>query len=833
MRGPVRGKRLLIILGFVALGALPALADDFFSSSPGPLSQSHGALDNQNSCNDCHVNGSKDLDNTKCLNCHDHNNLRDRINAGKGFHASGLVKGKQCQTCHIEHKSRAYDIMGWKNIQGGDKNFNHDLTGWKLNGKHATTDCTDCHKAKDKQGLRVYMGTDRLCGACHAKDQPHKFEQSERDKLACERCHGESVWKPAKAPGDQKFNHDDRKDAAMPLIGSHKDVACAKCHPKSVFNLPFPKPDNCGNAGCHQSPHEGHLFGTRPCEWCHSPSFKTLKIQNFDHTEKTRFDLGPAHKQIKCYDCHTKALGEGRPTGACEICHAKDNHHAGRFKEFGDPPKCGTCHPSGGPKFVPSAFNHAKNTRFKLEYKHLEVGCRGCHRGGSPSDFEDFRDLIDGKGRVDCMGCHAHKKVHADDENPKGKYKDHAVCTPGVKTSCRCLECHMHPGDPTIDKGESNKERQNAHGPNGTFPLLKNHKGVPCQNCHTGRDKAGKTSFSGLKPNCNAAGQCHEDSLHKGSLGDHCLACHTGGTWDALKFDHQQPFPDDAKGEVKQFQLKGEHLKNKCEECHPKRDFAAAHPQCSAEGCHAEDDAHKGRLGDKCEQCHVETGDNIFNHNAMSAFHLDGKHLEVRCADCHPTMTFKPRPTNCFGCHPEPKVHKGQYGTQCEQCHTTATFVDVKPLHDVGDFSLKGAHDNIACERCHKDNRPLAGSGNLCLNCHRQDDIHNNSLSPRCGECHTQWSFAPARFDHTRVGCTLTGLHRTIACFDCHKNGNFAGLLPNCVSCHRDDAFRAGQAGGIDHTAQTTCSLCHNPNTWATASGTSNAAGFGRDSVCR
>ena len=63
------------------------------------------------------------------------------------------------------------------------------------------------------------------------------------------------------------------------------------------------------------------------------------------------------------------------------------------------------------------------------------------------------------------------------------------------------------------------------------------------------------------------------------------------------------------------------------------------------------------------------------------------------------------------------------------------------------DFSLRGMHDNIACERCHKDNRPLAGSGNLCINCHRQDDVHNNSLSPRCGECHTQWSFTPARFD--------------------------------------------------------------------------------------
>ena len=253
-----------------------------------------------------------------------------------------------------------------------------------------------------------------------------------------------------------------------------------------------------------------------------------------------------------------------------------------------------------------------------------------------------------------------------------------------------------------------------------------------------------------------------------------------------------------------------------------------------------DDDAHKGRLGNKCEQCHVETGDNIFNHNTMSAFRLDGKHLDVRCADCHPSITFKPRPTNCFGCHPEPQVHKGQYGTACEQCHSTRSFADIKPLHDVGDFSLKGMHDNIACERCHKDNRPLAGSGNLCINCHRQDDIHNNSLSPRCGECHTQWSFAPARFDHATVGCNLTGLHRTLACNSCHKGGNYATIGAECDSCHLADAVRVGAAVSTNGHGpihpMPMCGNCHNPNSWApanTSTGRDSRPGFGRNSVCR
>jgi len=58
--------------------------------------------------------------------------------------------------------------------------------------------------------------------------------------------------------------------------------------------MPAADPDSCGNSGCHQSVHDGHLFGARECEWCHSPTFKSFKQQYakdmpfFDHSERTR-----------------------------------------------------------------------------------------------------------------------------------------------------------------------------------------------------------------------------------------------------------------------------------------------------------------------------------------------------------------------------------------------------------------------------------------------------------------------------------------------------------------------------------------------------------------
>src|SRR5574338_549141 len=103
MRGAVPGRILAMRLWLIALVLCVAgrvyAQGDFFNSSPGPLSASHAALDNNDHCTDCHVGNTKDLSNDKCLGCHDHNDLRDRINAGKGFHASEKVKGKQCSTC--------------------------------------------------------------------------------------------------------------------------------------------------------------------------------------------------------------------------------------------------------------------------------------------------------------------------------------------------------------------------------------------------------------------------------------------------------------------------------------------------------------------------------------------------------------------------------------------------------------------------------------------------------------------------------------------------------------------------------------------------------------
>lgn len=68
------------------------------------------------------------------------------------------------------------------------------------------------------------------------------------------------------------------------------------------------------------------------------------------------------------------------------------------------------------------------------------------------------------------------------------------------------------------------------------------------------------------------------------------------------------------------------------------------------------------------------------------------------------------------------------------------------------------------------------------------------------------------------------GLHRTLPCADCHKNGNFGGVSPLCVSCHRDDAAAVSQP---DHGPLLDCGRCHNPDAWVPAKE------LGGQSICR
>ncbi|HMK39756.1 MAG TPA: cytochrome C, partial [Bacteroidota bacterium] len=240
--------------------------------SPGELSSPHASLEGMGNCTRCHDLG-KEVANAKCLECH--TELRTRVNAGKGFHA-GLT-AKQCAECHSEHHGRNFTLIRFDRTR-----FNHDGTGFALEGKHRPLECARCHAqehitAKDVRANRAllgsgtFMGLPADCNGCHA--DRHRGQLA----LECRTCHTTEGWKPA-----ARFVHDRAK---YRLTGKHVLVECARCHkplPDDVHTVKYSGIafDRCSS--CHADPHRGRF--QKPCESCHATSgWETGAARNFDH----------------------------------------------------------------------------------------------------------------------------------------------------------------------------------------------------------------------------------------------------------------------------------------------------------------------------------------------------------------------------------------------------------------------------------------------------------------------------------------------------------------------------------------------------------------------
>jgi hypothetical protein len=349
---------------------------------------------------------------------------------------------------------------------------------------------------------------------------------------------------------------------------------------------------------------------------------------------------------------------------ACRACHsgrqqlaglpvACDGCHAADDPHQGKLGReCGSCHTKAG--WTPASFDHA-STGFPLTGKHEGVPCLDCHT-----------DRTFAAAGSACNGCHAKDDTH------QGKF------------GTDCAGCHQATAwkDETFDHSKS------------AFPLDGKHAGVACLDCHAG------PGFAVAGSTCDS---CHaKDDAHEGRFGTDCAGCHQATAWKDVTFDHSKSA----------FPLDGKHTGVACLECHAGPGFAVAGSTCGA--CHSKDDAHKGQFGADCGGCHKTTAwkDVTFDHS-KSAFPLDGKHLTVKCAQCHEKGVFKGTATACSACHKQPATHVGTFfaGT-CTDCHTTAGW---KPANLKNHpFPLDHGGTLSECAVCH----PVNYATYTCYGCH-------------------------------------------------------------------------------------------------------------------
>ena len=97
--------------------------------SPGKLSQPHAKLEGSANCLKCHQAG-QGVAPSKCLDCH---------TAIKSSKLHARPEYRACQTCHIEHHGREFQLIDWG--KKGKAGFDHRLAGWPLQGAHAQQAC--------------------------------------------------------------------------------------------------------------------------------------------------------------------------------------------------------------------------------------------------------------------------------------------------------------------------------------------------------------------------------------------------------------------------------------------------------------------------------------------------------------------------------------------------------------------------------------------------------------------------------------------------------------------------------------------------------------------
>ncbi len=632
-QGCVSFLAMKIMFGFL-LTVAPVAAQ----LSPGPLSRFHAELEGPTRCGSCHEFGVS-TPTFKCTGCHEE--IRTRLERGRGYHASvadASKEGRDCVACHAEHLGRDFELVYFPD---GREDFNHYDTGYSLRGAHADLSCERCHNQENinaaelpsirvKDHSRTLLGLRQDCLACHADE--HRGQLGEN----CGACHADSIvsWQEP-----EWFDH---ATTEFPLTGRHQETACAECHSEIGGLEPYTKYtgiefNTCGS--CHRDPHGGAV--SHDCWTCHTTSaWNHPEVsRKIDHAA-TDFPLNGRHAEIECNKCHAGS-DFSRPIAhdRCSDCH--EDAHDGQFLSRFDGGDCASCHSEEG--FTPALFrlDDHQRTGFALVGEHAELDCEQCHEPDGPRT--PYRMAHDS-----CTDCHL--------DPHEGEFEQTAA-------SGRCEDCHteerFRPSTFTSDRHDQTR-----------FALLGSHLAIACVECHEDLLEPETTPITMIHRDVSCS-SCHQDphrsqfvvAADSGGPGFECTACHSERSWARLVgFDHAQT----------SFELVAAHQGVACLECHRSAlptgavegvVFADTPTDCV--GCH--EDVHAGQFdvgGDAytCDVCHTNDNWNPtrFDHTVYSRFSLEGAHQEVGCGQCHTNRVdtngivvtqYRGTPNDCAGCH--------------------------------------------------------------------------------------------------------------------------------------------------------------------------------------
>ena len=322
--------------------------------------------------------------------------------------------------------------------------------------------------------------------------------------------------------------------------------------------------------------------------------------------------------------------------------------------------------------------------------------------------------------------------------------------------------------------------------------------------------------------------------------GKECVECHSdhhGKNFQMIRFD-----TDHFDHALTGYNLQGAHAEVNCKICHknehitdPKiksktSTYLGLDRKCQS--CHT--DTHQGTLSTDCASCHdfkAFKPASKFDHN-RARFTLRGKHAQVDCLLCHKKSVQNGKEMQkftglsfgkCTSCHKD--VHDNKFGQNCTQCHSEASFHQVKGMknfnHSRTSYPLEGKHRLVACADCHKSGYSKDINHKRCTDCH--NDYHNKQFavqgrSPDCFDCHSTLGFEQSSFTierHNDSPFQLTGAHLATPCFSCHKKSDkwsFREIGIKCFDCHKDI-----HESSLDkkYDQEPRCVNCHDSKRWS------------------
>ena len=353
-------------------------------------------------CAQCHESRHRTEWNA-CAECHDVKDWRtaQRFLEGDGHARTGFALAKPhdrlaCEKCHrdgVEFRPRDEGDCAACHEDPHRGQFRRGCTAcharthfspttyvhdtFPLDGAHTRAACAACH-----EGGR-YADTPRDCRSCHDDVHAGQF-----GRAGCATCHETARFLPAR--------YDLAQHGAFALNGAHRAVSCRGCHKQRADVRRF-----VGTAQackqCHEDPHKGQFareLKRGDCTTCHRADASTFAIKPYDHA----WPLRGAHAKAACAQCHGNGTYRGTAQ-RCASCHT-DAHRG----QFGRAARCETCHGATGTSWDVPAFDHDRDSRFRLDAQHRRVACSGCHPSVRQKDGQrvvQYRPL----GRT-CGECH-------------------------------------------------------------------------------------------------------------------------------------------------------------------------------------------------------------------------------------------------------------------------------------------------------------------------------------------------------------------------------------------------------------------------------------------